>query len=64
MSGLLRGLRRVLWGASAPKAKRYGETSTPTSSTYYRGMNEDYRWFKQDELVRKCIVDSLKGYVN
>lgn len=56
MLGLLRGLRRVLWGASAPKAKRYGETSTPTSSTYYRGMNEDYRWFRQDELVRKCIV--------
>ncbi|MHA1878305.1 MAG: hypothetical protein ACTSUC_17830 [Promethearchaeota archaeon] len=56
MSGLLCRLRRVLWGASAPKAKRYGETSTPTSSTYYRGMNEDYRWFRQDELVRKCIV--------
>jgi len=56
VSGLLRGLRRALWGASAPKAKRYGETSTPTSSTYYRGMNEDYRWFRQDELVRKCII--------
>jgi len=56
VSGLLRRLRRAVLGASAPKAKRYGETSTPTSSTYYRGMNEDYRWFRQDELVRKCIV--------
>ncbi|MHA1280161.1 MAG: hypothetical protein ACTSQ8_23480, partial [Candidatus Helarchaeota archaeon] len=56
MSGLLRGLRQVLWGASAPKAKRFGETSTHTTSTYYRGMNKDYRWFRQDELVRKCIV--------
>ena len=53
---MLRGLRLVIWGASAPKAKLYGETSTLTSSTYYRGMNEDYRWFRQDELVRKCIV--------
>jgi len=58
VSGLLLGIRRVLWGAPAPKAKRYGETSTPTSSTYYRGMNEDYRWFRQDELVRKCIVSN------
>ena len=51
-------IRRVIYGAPAPKAKRYGETSTPTSSTYYRGMNEDYWWFRQDELVRKCVVSN------
>ncbi|RLI01279.1 hypothetical protein DRO31_06845 [Candidatus Bathyarchaeota archaeon] len=67
MSGLLHGLRRVLWGASVPKAKRYGETSTPTSSTYYQGMNQDYRWFRQDEIVRSCITanaffSSLQGF--
>ena len=44
-------------GASQPpKAKRYGETTTPTTSTYYEGMPMDYRWFRQDELVRKCVI--------
>jgi len=55
--GLIPLVRRFLGGAAnPPKAKRYGETSTPTTSTYYEGMHEDYRWFRQDELVRKCIV--------
>jgi len=50
-------LRRALFGSTnAPKAKRYGETTTPTTSSYYEGMNEDYRWFRQDELVRRCVV--------
>jgi hypothetical protein len=43
-------------GARAPKARRLGDTTTPTTSDYYAGMNEDYRWFRQDELVRKCIA--------
>ena len=56
MSSLLARLRRRISGVQVPKAKRYGETSTPTGSTYYRGMDPDYRWFRQDELVRKCVV--------
>ncbi|NVM55289.1 MAG: hypothetical protein HWN66_16400, partial [Candidatus Helarchaeota archaeon] len=55
--GLFHVIRRFFYGkASLPKAKRYGETTTPTTSTYYEGMDKDYRWFRQDELVRKCIV--------
>jgi len=55
--GLLQAARRFFLGeANPPKAKRYGETSTPTTSSYYEGMDLDYRWFRQDELVRKCIV--------
>jgi hypothetical protein len=55
--GLMPTVRRFFFrGAHPPKAKRYGETSTPTTSTYYEGMPKDYRWFRQDELVRKCIV--------
>ena len=55
--GLIPVFRRIIFGeANAPKARRYGETTTPTASTYYEGMPEDYRWFRQDELVRKCIV--------
>jgi hypothetical protein len=47
----------LLFGeARAPKARRLGDTTTPTTSDYYAGMNEDYRWFRQDELVRKCIA--------
>ena len=37
--------------AQPPKAKRYGETTTPTTSTYYEGMPEDYRWFRQEGYV-------------
>jgi hypothetical protein len=58
LSGVIPSLRRLLGGVGPPKAKRYSEASTPTPSTYYAGMNEDYRWFRQDELVRKCIVSN------
>ena len=55
--GLVPAFRRFLYGeARGPKAKRYGETTTPTTSTYYEGMPQDYRWFRQDELIRKCVV--------
>jgi len=55
--GFISATRRLLFGGTnQPKAKRFGETGTPTTSDYYAGMNEDYRWFRQDELVRKCIV--------
>jgi len=56
LSSALASLRRRISGVQVPKAKRHGETSTPTSSTYYKGMDPDYRWFRQDELVRKCVV--------
>jgi hypothetical protein len=55
--GLIPVTRRILFGGiNQPKARRISEASTPTTSEYYAGMNEDYRWFRQDELVRKCIV--------
>lgn len=55
--GLVPSLRRLLHGAARPpRARRYHETTTPTTATYYEGMPEDYRWFRQDELVRKCVV--------
>jgi hypothetical protein len=55
--GVIPAARRFLLGATVrPKARRLGETSTPTTSDCYAGMSEDYRWFRQDELVRKCVV--------
>ena len=55
--GLVPALRRFfLGGVRSPKAKRYGETSTPTTSGYYEGMNMFYRWFRQDAPTRRCIV--------
>ncbi len=55
--GLMPVLHRFLRGAARPpKAKRYHETSTPTTSVYYEGMHGDYRWFRQDELVRRCVL--------
>jgi hypothetical protein len=45
-------LLRVLRGARIPKAKHtYPST---TRNPYYAGLNQDYRWFRQDELVRRC----------
>ena len=47
-------LRRLLGGVNAPKARHsYPVTST---GTYYDGLSQDYRWFRQDELVRKCVL--------
>ncbi len=55
--GIIPVMKRVLFGGvRQPKARRIGEAGTPTTSDYYAGMNEDYRWFRQDELIRKCIV--------
>lgn len=55
--GLIPSMRRLLWGeAHPPKAKRYGETATPTTSSYYEGMHRYYRWFRQDSYTRKCIL--------
>jgi len=56
--GLIPLARRFLFGSAkthSPKALYY-PTATPTTSEYYEGMNKYYRWFRQDELVRKCIV--------
>lgn len=52
---VLGGLRRRLGGVNAPKA-RHRHTVTSSSDAYYVGLNQDYRWFRQDELVRKCVV--------
>ena len=56
MKGIVPRIREILLGsAKTPKATR-GYDSTLTSSNYYEGMDEDYRWFRQDELVRRCLV--------
>ena len=55
--------KRMIYGAgveSTPKLRSYGQT-TPNpaadSHTNYEAMKpEAYRWFRQDELVRRCIV--------
>lgn len=54
--GLIPTVKRFLYGYRPPKLKRHSSTSTPTTSKSYEGMHEDYRWFRQDELVRRCIV--------
>ena len=55
--------KRVIYGAtseSLPKIRKQG-TSTPNpnadSKTNYESLKpEAYRWFRQDELVRRCII--------
>ena len=43
-------------GVRVPKLRRYSETATPTTSEQYASMHKDYRWFRQDEMVRRCVV--------
>lgn len=68
--GLIPLARRFLYGSAekhGPKARHYPGV-TPTTSEYYEGMEKHYRWFRQDELVRKCIITNAyfacmtKGY--
>jgi len=56
-------VKQAIYGASAastPKLRSTGQTTPiPNASSYtnYEGMKpEAYRWFRQDELVRRCIV--------
>ena len=55
--------KQVIYGASAasvPKLRSTGQVSpNPNANSYsnYEGMKpEAYRWFRQDELVRRCII--------
>ncbi len=55
--GIVPLVKRVLYGGvRVPKLKRYGTTSTPTGSENYETMHKDYRWFRQDEMVRRCVI--------
>jgi len=44
--------------ASSPKIGKgdFGTSNTPTDSDNYASMDKDYRWFRQDELVRRCTI--------
>ena len=44
--------------ASSPKIGKgdFGTSNTPTDSENYASMDKDYRWFRQDELVRRCTI--------
>ena len=54
--GLVKIGQRLLYGSpSAPKAKHVEGISITTSEAY-ESMHKYYRWFRQDELVRSCIV--------
>ena len=43
-------------GVGTPIVKRVGASDTPTSNTNYESMHPNYRWFRQDEIVRKCLI--------
>jgi hypothetical protein len=54
--------KRLLYGApEPPKVRKYTLSVTPNpnadSSTNYECWKpEGYRWFRQDEMVRRCII--------
>jgi hypothetical protein len=49
-------------GVGVPKIRAYVLSSAQTrstnyeSQTNYEALPENYRWFRQDELVRRCVV--------
>lgn len=56
--GLIPRIRRFLYGSKqAPRINTLTSSEAPgTEATNYAGMHKDYRWFRQDELVRRCIT--------
>jgi len=48
--------RSLLFGSQAPIADYSDIGGTKTASTNYEGMHPYYRWFRQDRLVRRCIL--------
>jgi hypothetical protein len=54
--GVLSATRRLFLGAPTPKARRVGDSSTPTTASWYEGMHWGYRWFRKDELVRRSVL--------
>ncbi len=51
---IMPAMRRVLFGgARQPNTRRIGEINTLTMDNYCYGMNEDYNWFRQGELIFK-----------
>ncbi len=54
--GLVPLSKALLYGFKASPKAVYSEGTTGTTSEAYEGMDKNYRWFRQDELVRKCLV--------
>jgi len=56
---LVQRIRRAL-GRRRPRysslSTKRGYGGTPTTSTAYEAMDKNYRWFRQDEMVRRCLV--------
>ncbi|MCD6480046.1 hypothetical protein J7L65_04605 [Candidatus Bathyarchaeota archaeon] len=48
---LMAALKRLLGGERPPKAERWG-----AGGPIYEWLEGDYRWFRQDELVHRCIL--------
>ena len=48
--------KALLYGSRASPKAVYSEGATGTASEAYESMDKNYRWFRQDELVRKCLV--------
>ncbi|MBA7588088.1 hypothetical protein ES708_30136 [subsurface metagenome] len=47
-------------GVKTPKVVYYAPETDPDSEAY-KGMNKNYRWFRQDEMVRRCVT--VNSYV-
>lgn len=53
--GIVPLARRFIWGASEPKATM-PESGSQTARDNYSGMDENYKWFRKDRLVKRCIL--------
>jgi len=54
--GLVSLGKTFLYGSKGTPKALHSEGTTDTTSEAYDSMNKSYRWFRQDELVRKCLV--------
>ena len=54
--GLIPKIKQILYGAATPKLRRYTTITQSDTAADTALTPEGYRWFRRDELVRRCIV--------
>jgi hypothetical protein len=53
--GLVPMFRSFIYGAGTPKTSLC-DSPSQTASTAYASMDTNYRWFRKDRLVRRCVL--------
>ena len=53
-----RVIMRLIGATRKPKSRVKAGGGASTTSENYEGMDKNYRWFRQDEVVRACLINN------